>query len=154
MFQTGLSALGGKRTLRTSLARPVSTLCATGNVHLPAIEVNELFIRDTAEFTIGDLGHDTLLACDVDEALSHLTSSRRIDALFVDLRLSATALAGYEIANEAIRLRPGLPVLYTSGTPLTDDMTGHFVSGGHFLQKPYSPAQLESSIGTLLRSEP
>jgi len=115
---------------------------------------DELFIRDTAEFTIGDLGHDTLLACDIAEALSHLTSSRRIDALFVDMRLSVTALAGYEIANEAIRLRPDLRILYTSGSPLTDDMTNHFVSGGQFLQKPYSPAQLETSVGTLLQSEP
>ena len=115
---------------------------------------DELFIRDTAEFTIGDLGHDTLLACDIAEALSHLTSSRRIDALFVDMRLSVTALAGYEIANEAIRLRPDLRILYTSGSPLTDDMTDHFVSGGQFLQKPYSPAQLETSVGTLLQSEP
>ena len=115
---------------------------------------DELFIRDTAEFTIGDLGHDTLLACDIAEALSHLTSSRRIDALFVDMRLSVTALAGYEIANDAIRLRPDLRILYTSGSPLTDDMTNHFVSGGQFLQKPYSPAQLETSVGTLLQSEP
>jgi CheY-like chemotaxis protein len=115
---------------------------------------DEMFIRGAAEFTIEDLGHDTLLACDVSEALSHLTSSRRIDALFVDMRLSTAALAGYEIANEAIRLRPGLRVLYTSGSPLTDDMTDHFVSGGRFLQKPYSPAQLESSVGALLQIEP
>jgi CheY-like chemotaxis protein len=115
---------------------------------------DELFIRGTAEFTIEDLGHDTLLACDVSEALSHLTSSRRIDALFVDMRLSATALAGYEIANEAIRLRPDLRILYTSGSPLTADMTDRFVSGGQFLQKPYSPAQLELSVGALLQSEP
>ena len=112
---------------------------------------DELFVRGTAEFTIEDLGHDTLLACDVREALSHLNSSRRIDALFVDMRLSATALAGYEIANEAIRLRPGLRVLYTSGSLLTDDMTDRFVSGGQFLQKPYSPAQLEFSVGALLQ---
>ena len=115
---------------------------------------DEVFIRGTAEFTIEDLGHDVLLACDVGEAHSHLRSSRGIDALFVDMRLSATALAGYEIANEAIRLRPELRVLYTSGSPLTDEMTDQFVSGGQFLQKPYSPAQLESSVGALLQCEP
>jgi CheY-like chemotaxis protein len=111
------------------------------------------FIRDTADFTIADLGHDTLLAGDVAEALSHLTSSQPIDALFVDMRLSEKALAGYEIANEAIRLRPDVRILYTSGSPLTDDMTDHFVSGGKFLQKPYSPAQLEFSVGTLFQGE-
>jgi CheY-like chemotaxis protein len=114
---------------------------------------DELFIRSIAEFTIEDLGHDTLLACDVGEALSHLTSSRRIDALFVDMRLSAVARAGYEIANEAVKLRPSLRILYTSGSLLTDDMTDLFVTGGQFLQKPYSLAQLEFSVGALLQSE-
>jgi CheY-like chemotaxis protein len=115
---------------------------------------DEVFVRGNAEFTIGDLGHDTLLACDVSQALSHLTSPRRIDALFVDMRLAATALAGCEIANEAIRLRPGLRVLYTSGSPLTEDMTALFVPGGQFLQKPYSPSQLEFSVGALLQGGP
>ena len=115
---------------------------------------DEVFIRGTAEYTIEDLGHDTLIACDVTEALSHLKSTSGIDALFVDMRLFTEALAGYEIANEAIRLRPGLRVLYTSGSTLTDDMTRRFVSGGRFLQKPYSLAQLESSVGALLRNEP
>jgi CheY-like chemotaxis protein len=115
---------------------------------------DEVFIRGTAEFTIEDLGHQTLLACDVAEALSHLASSREINALFVDMRLSAAAFAGYEIANEAIRLRPEMRVLYTSGNPLTGEMTDQFVSGGQFLQKPYSPAQLEFSVGALLQSEP
>lgn len=113
---------------------------------------DEVFIRGAAEFTIEDLGHDILLACDVSEALSHLNSSREIDALFVDMRLATVALAGYEIANEAVRLRPGLRVLYTSGSPLTEDMASQFVSGGQFLQKPYSLAELEFSVGALLRS--
>ncbi|HEY2662449.1 MAG TPA: response regulator [Caulobacteraceae bacterium] len=115
---------------------------------------DEVFIRDTAEFTIEDLGHDVLLAVDASEAASHLKSPQVIDALFVDLRLSTEALAGYGIATEAIKLRPGLRVLYTSGSPLTQDMTDHFVSGGQFLQKPYSPAQLEISVRALLQSEP
>ena len=111
---------------------------------------DEVFIRDTAEFTIEDLGHHTLLACDVAEALAHLSSPQRIDALFVDMRLMAAALAGYEIADRAVELRPGLRVLYTSGSHLTEEMTDRFVSGGQFLQKPYSPAQLGVSVGALL----
>ena len=33
---------------------------------------------------------------------------------------------------------------------LTGDMTGRFVPGGCFLQKPYSPAQLDVSLEALL----
>jgi DNA-binding NtrC family response regulator len=112
---------------------------------------DEVFIRQTAEFTIEDLGHDILLAGDVEEALSHLSSPTHIDALFVDMRLMKAAFGGCEVADQAIRLRPQLRVLYTSGKPLTEEMSGLFVAGGHFLQKPYSLTQLEDSVGMLLQ---
>jgi CheY-like chemotaxis protein len=111
---------------------------------------DEPLVRRSAEWTIEDLGHDTLLASDLGEALFHLSASRHIDALFVDIRLSALALGGYDVANQAIKLRPELRVLYTSGSPLTADMTDLFVGGGQFLQKPYSSTQLEFSVGELL----
>ena len=111
---------------------------------------DEVFTRQTAEWTIGDLGHETLVAGDLKGALAHLSTSQRIDALFVDIRLDKLALGGYDVANQATALRPGLRVLYTSGTPLTADMTELFVGGGRFLQKPYSPAQLEFSVEELL----
>lgn len=111
---------------------------------------DEFFIRQTAEWTIGDLGHDTLVAGDLAGALSYLSTSRTIDALFVDIRLDTLALGGYDVANQALVLRPGLRVLYTSGTPLCAEMTNAFVGGGHFIQKPYSPEQLGVSVGALL----
>src|SRR5665213_1218822 len=111
---------------------------------------DEVFIRQCAEWTIEDLGHNTLLASDLAGALLHLAGPQPIDALFVDLRLSTLAFGGYDVANRAMELRPGLKVLYTSGTPLTVDMAELFVEGGQFLQKPYSPAQLGVSVGKLL----
>jgi DNA-binding NtrC family response regulator len=111
---------------------------------------DEVFIRQAAEWTIGDLGHDTLVAGDLAGALSHLSTSQTIDLLFVDIRLGTLALGGYDVANQALALRPGLRVLYTSGTPLTAEMTEQFVGGGQFLQKPYSPEQLGLSVGALL----
>jgi CheY-like chemotaxis protein len=112
---------------------------------------DEVFTRQTAEWTIEDLGHKTLVASDVASALLQLSASQEIDALFVDIRLDKVVRGGYDVANRAIALRPGLRVLYTSGTPLTVDMTDLFVGGGRFLQKPYSPAQLEFSVGELLQ---
>jgi CheY-like chemotaxis protein len=111
---------------------------------------DEVFTRQIAEWTIGDLGHIALAAGDLAGALLHLSASNRIDALFVDIRLDKLVLGGYDVANQAIALQPGLRILYTSGTPLTADMTELFVGGGRFLQKPYSPAQLEFSVGALL----
>ena len=111
---------------------------------------DESFIRQSAEWTMEDLGHRTLAACDLGEALAHLSTAGDIDALFVDMRLKELALGGYDVANQAIALQPNLRVLYTSGTPLTADMTERFVPGGQFLQKPYSPEQLGESMAQLL----
>ena len=106
-------------------------------------------ILQTLEWVIEDLGHNSLLASDLAGALLHLEAPYHIDALLVDIRLHALAHGGYDVANQAIALRPALPVLYTSGSLLTGDMTDRFVPGGRFLQKPYSPTQLESFLGEL-----
>ncbi|MCY7281264.1 MAG: hypothetical protein LH610_10300 [Sphingomonas bacterium] len=113
---------------------------------------DEVFICQNAEWLMRDLGHDVLLACSLEESLVHLSASGPIDALFVDIRLNALALGGYDIANQAIMLRSALRVLYTSGSSLTADMTDQFVREGRFIQKPYSNQQLEFSIGELLNS--
>ena len=110
---------------------------------------DDVFILQSLEWVLEDLGHMTLAACDLAEALIHLRAPDHIDILIVDIRLQSLAFGGYDVANQAVGLRPELPVLYTSGSTLTDDMTWRFVPGGRFLQKPYSPAQIESFIGEL-----
>jgi CheY-like chemotaxis protein len=112
---------------------------------------DDAFIRQAAEWTMEDIGHTTLSASDLAGALEHLASGQPIDALFVDIRLSALVDGGYAVANQAIRLQPQLRVLYTSGTTLDSGMIDRFVPGGHFLEKPYSPMQLEASVGKLLQ---
>ena len=111
---------------------------------------DELFIRQAAEWTIEDLGHSILLAADLAGALEHLATLKQIDALFVDIRLRDLVLGGYDVANQAVKLQPELRVLYTSGRPLTTEMSDLFVGGGQFIQKPYSPAELQHSVGELL----
>lgn len=111
---------------------------------------DEIFIRQNAEWIVEDLGHRSLVAGSLVEAIVHLSAEAAVDALFVDMRLGEFAHGGYDVANQAIVLKPGLRVLYTSGTWLTTEMIGRFVPGGRFLQKPYSPAELGSSMEQLL----
>lgn len=112
---------------------------------------DDVLICQNAAWMIGDMGHDTMVAGDIPSALLHLFAANHIDALFVDIRLAALAFGGYSVANQAVDLRPDLKVLYTSGSALTNAMTDMFVGGGQFLQKPYSPLQLEASIDGLLQ---
>ena len=111
---------------------------------------DEIFIRQNAEWILEDLGHQSLSASSLVEAIVHLSGEAVIDALFVDMRLGEFAHGGYEVANQAIVLKPGLRVLYTSGTLFNAEMIARFVPGGRFLQKPYSPADLGSSMEQLL----
>jgi CheY-like chemotaxis protein len=111
---------------------------------------DDFFILQSLKWVLEDLGHSTLPASDLAEALAHLVAVQPIDALFVDIRLAALAFGGYDVANQAVGLRPHLPVLYTSGSALTREMTGRFVPGGRFLPKPYSPAQIEAFVAEIL----
>ncbi len=54
------------------------------------------------------------------------------------------------LADEAIKLRPNLRVLYTTGNLLTDKAKALFVEGAHFLLKPYGDRQLQNSDEGLL----
>jgi CheY-like chemotaxis protein len=108
------------------------------------------FLRDDAEIMIQDCGHDILSASDVNEALSLLRSAQRIDALFTDIYLKKAVLGGYELAQQAIKLRLNLRVLYTTGSTINEKTRTLFVDGAHFLQKPYTRSQLQNSVDVLL----
>ena len=111
---------------------------------------DDVFIREIAEMMIRDWGHQTLLASDVDEALSILRSPQHIDALFTDIYLKDFVLGGCDLAHQAIKLRPGLRVLYTTGNSMTDKMKALLIEGAHFLRKPYAQYQLQNSVEKLL----
>jgi CheY-like chemotaxis protein len=111
---------------------------------------DDVFIREIAEMMIQDWGHETLAAGDVDEALLILRSARHIDALFTDIYLKNLVVGGCDLALQAIALRPKLRVLYTTGNSITEKMEALLVEGTHFLRKPYTPEQLQSSVEELL----
>jgi len=113
---------------------------------------DDFFIRELAEMTIQDLGYETLSVGDVDEALLLLRSPQHVDVLIADIDLRTAALGGIELARQAIKLRPQLRVIYTTGNSLTDKMTALFVEGAQSLQKPYTQHQLQHSIEKLLAS--
>ena len=112
--------------------------------------VDEVFIRQIAETMIEDMGHESLAASNMSDALEHLISPQSIDALFTDIRLFPTERSGFELAQNAVALRPALRVLYTTGSPMTEAMRALFVDGALFLQKPYSPDQFQTSVKELL----
>lgn len=108
------------------------------------------FTRAVAEMGVQDWGYEVLSASDVSEALELLKSPRRIDVLFTDVYLKTAVLGGCDLAREAIKLRPDLRVLYTTGNTVTKQMKALFVEGTHCLRKPYTPEQLHDHVDGLI----
>jgi CheY-like chemotaxis protein len=110
---------------------------------------DDVFIRELTEETIQEFGHQTHSASDMDEALLFLRSGHYVDALITDIRLRRESHGGLELARQAIRLRPQLRVLYTTGSSI-NKFADLFVDGAHFLRKPYTQSQLQHSVEELL----
>ena len=68
---------------------------------------------------------------------------REIDLLFTDVVMPG-GMFGPELAKQAVRLRPGLEVLFTSG--YATDLT----PAGRLLKKPYRPSHLAREVEQLL----
>jgi DNA-binding NtrC family response regulator len=111
---------------------------------------DEIFTCDIAGAFIEDFGHEAHCANDVNTAHTIIRSTQHFDVLFTDIRLQDAIDGGYLVAWEAVKHRPAIKVLYTSGSNLNDEMKNNFVDEAHFLQKPYSVEQLGASLARLL----
>ncbi|HVX92429.1 MAG TPA: response regulator [Xanthobacteraceae bacterium] len=98
---------------------------------------DEPLIGAMAADWLTDRGFKVRTATSAHEALLHLQSSAPLDALFTDIDLGGE-VDGSALARVARQLRPGIPVVYTSGRWKTMDEL-HPVPGGHFVPKPYDP---------------
>ncbi len=115
---------------------------------------DDVFISMEALFILKELGHETLCAHDVDQALAILHADGHIDLLFTDIRLKDRHHGGYEIAMQAVELRSNICVLYTSGGRPTDVSAVLVLEGAHFLEKPYGDLQLQASLAAALQAAP
>jgi len=74
---------------------------------------DEDHVRVLAEGIIQEMGHETLSARTVKEATTLLEADQHVDLLFTDIMFFGELHGGIELAQEAVRLRPNLLVLYT-----------------------------------------
>jgi len=115
---------------------------------------DDVFIAMEAIFIVKELGHLTLCAHNVDQALEILHADGHIDLLFTDIRLKNRHVGGFEVARRAVDLRSEICVLYTSGGDLSGHSEGLVLDGSHFLQKPYGDLQLQASLAVALQAAP
>ena len=104
-------------------------------------------VRVLAESFLQTVGHTTLSAGSVEQALALLAGPEPIDLLFTDLIIQGENEAGLSLATKAVEMRPKLKVLYTSGQAVTDGMVALFAENSAFLPKPYTVEQLGTILG-------
>jgi len=103
-------------------------------------------VRTLAESILQADGFNTLSASTVDQARALIESDKNIDVLFTEVGLLGDVQAGLTLAQEAVKRRPDLAVLYTSAQAVTDGMKELFAENSAFLLKPYTADQLTTSL--------
>lgn len=106
-------------------------------------------IRELTRQSLTRLGYQVLAASDGRQAL-RLAELERPDLAVLDVVMPH--LGGAATAAQLLLNLPGLPILFTSGFSENANQAVAQVPGSHYLQKPYGPTSLASTIREILES--
>ena len=101
-------------------------------------------VRALAQEMLAELGHQVTAVGTGALALERLRDDEAFDLLLADYAMPV--MTGVQLAAEAIRLRPGLPVLFITGYADTDILKPWLARGYGMLSKPFSSAYLSHAI--------
>jgi signal transduction histidine kinase/ActR/RegA family two-component response regulator len=107
-------------------------------------------VRALTEDMLTDLGHEVVAVESGPAALTRLSADTMFDLLLVDFAMPM--MNGTEVAAEAVRLRPHLPVLFTTGYADTGVLQSWMQLGYRTLNKPFSAADLERAVRQTIRA--
>ncbi|HVX77715.1 MAG TPA: response regulator, partial [Bradyrhizobium sp.] len=111
---------------------------------------DDALVRRYVITQIHSLGYTTLEAANAKQALELIDSGAVIDLLFTDVIMPGS-MNGRLLADEALKRRPGLKVLFTSGyTENAIVHHGRLDAGVLLLAKPYRKPELAKMIRTAL----
>jgi CheY-like chemotaxis protein len=108
---------------------------------------DEVLISDLVSDALTEQGFSVHAVMSADEALLYLKAGGEADVLFTDINLPGN-IDGAELAVEARKMRPELPIVYASGRFSASDLNP-LVPRSIFLTKPYDPADVCTLIGRL-----
>jgi signal transduction histidine kinase len=123
-----------------------------GGDEIVLIVEDDALVRRYVVAQVAGLGYTALEATDAAAALKIIDTGADVDLLFTDVIMPGS-MNGRQLADEALRRRPALKTLFTSG--YTEDAIihqGRLDPGVLLLAKPYRKADLARMIRTALAS--
>jgi PAS domain S-box-containing protein len=138
-------------SITTAPRRAVDATLIAGHETILVVE-DDPEVRQTAVALLGELGYRVVEAENGPAALELLNARADIDLLFTDVVMPG-GMKGSELAREALKRRPGLKVLYTSGYTENGAFHGGMVaSGSAFISKPLQLQELAVKVRAALDS--
>jgi len=120
-----------------------------GSEKILLVEDHDL-VREQVTIQLGRLGYQVVVAEDGVEALEILKAMPDVRLLFTDV-VMPRGLNGLELAAEAKKMRPDLPVLLTTGySEQLMSRSDQLGPGMSWLNKPYLPEELAAKIRAAL----
>jgi PAS domain S-box-containing protein len=133
-----------------SLQEPAGSTAFGGQECILVVEDNAL-VREHVTSLLKGLGYRVIVAPDATKALETLRTGEPVDLLFTDIVMPG-GMDGRQLGEAARSLRPGLPVLFTSGyTEMAVTRQGRLDGPMHLLNKPYRRIDLASKLRSLLQ---
>jgi PAS domain S-box-containing protein len=138
--------------LGQTAAEAFATTLVEGGSETVLVVEDDAMVRNYVVSQIKSLGYTTFEAANATEALKVIDENPDIDLLFTDVIMPG-AMNGRMLVDEALKRRPGLKTLYTSGyTENAIVHHGRLDSGVLLLAKPYRKSELARMIRTALGS--
>jgi CheY-like chemotaxis protein len=133
-----------------SQATPTGKADIEGGAQAILIVEDDVLVRRYVVSQVRSLGYRTIDAGNASEAMAIIDTGETIDLLLTDVMMPGS-INGRQLAVEALKRRPALKVLYTSGyseNAMIED--GHLGGGELLLAKPYRKVDLARMIRTAL----
>ena len=134
-----LAAAHGPRTSKETPAIEESVPKGSETI---LVAEDDPFVRSSVIHRLESLGYGVIAVVNAEEALLKLRANPSIDLLFTDIIMPG-GMNGWELGDMARQIRPGLPIIYTSGYALeTLVKQGRIPKQSMILTKPYRKAEL------------
>ena len=138
--------IGDAEEIRRTIAGPIQTGDRSEIILL--VEDDSLMRRLTAD-ALHELGYTVFDADSAANALATLDRVADVRLLFTDVVMPD--INGRKLADEAVRRRPGLKVIFTTGYTANAVVHGGVLDKGvHFISKPFTLDQLATKVRTVL----